>query len=116
LYIKKQKIDGKLSQVHLTLANKLGTIWIVMEYLLYNKLKKEIEIKYADFLNWSVYQMCSNDTLIFILNVQCSVKKDKIFYYINPQKLHMLQSLFCLTTALHISGITTTHLQEHKQL
>jgi hypothetical protein len=26
----------------------------------------------------------------------------------------MLQSLFYLTTVLHISGITITHLQEHK--
>jgi hypothetical protein len=26
----------------------------------------------------------------------------------------MLQSLFCLTTALHVSGVTITHLQEHK--
>ena len=28
--------------------------------------------------------------------------------------MHMLQSLFYLTTALHVSGITITHLQEHK--
>jgi hypothetical protein len=26
----------------------------------------------------------------------------------------MLQSLFYLTTALHISGVTITHLQQHK--
>jgi len=26
----------------------------------------------------------------------------------------MLESLFYLTTALHVSGITSTHLQEHK--
>ena len=26
----------------------------------------------------------------------------------------MLQSLFYLTTALHVSGVTVTHLQEHK--
>jgi hypothetical protein len=26
----------------------------------------------------------------------------------------MLQSLFYLTTALHVSGFTITHLQEHK--
>ena len=29
-------------------------------------------------------------------------------------KMHMLQSLFYLTIALHVSGITITHLQEHK--
>ena len=26
----------------------------------------------------------------------------------------MIQSLFYLTTALHVSGVTITHLQEHK--
>jgi len=29
-------------------------------------------------------------------------------------KMHMLQSLFYLTTALHVSGVTIAHLQEHK--
>jgi len=28
--------------------------------------------------------------------------------------MHMSQSLFKLTTALHVSGVTITHLQEHK--
>jgi len=28
--------------------------------------------------------------------------------------MHMLQSLFYLTTALHVLGVTITHLQEHK--
>ena len=28
--------------------------------------------------------------------------------------MHMSQSLFYLTTALHVSGFTITHLQEHK--
>ena len=28
--------------------------------------------------------------------------------------MHMLQSLFYLTTTLHVSGITITHLQEHE--
>jgi hypothetical protein len=28
--------------------------------------------------------------------------------------MQMLQSLFYLTTALHISAVTITHLQEHK--
>jgi hypothetical protein len=28
--------------------------------------------------------------------------------------MHMLQSLFYPTTALHVSGATITHLQEHK--
>jgi len=37
-----------------------------------------------------------------------------IFYYINPNKMNLSQSLFNLTTALHVSGVTITHLQEHK--
>jgi hypothetical protein len=28
--------------------------------------------------------------------------------------MHMSQSLFCLRTALHVSGFTITHLQEYK--
>ena len=28
--------------------------------------------------------------------------------------MHILQSLFYLTTAPHVSGVTITHLQEHK--
>ena len=28
--------------------------------------------------------------------------------------MHMSQSLFNLTTAVHVSGVTITHLQEHK--
>jgi hypothetical protein len=28
--------------------------------------------------------------------------------------MHKSQSLFCLTAALHVSGVTITHLQEHK--
>jgi hypothetical protein len=28
--------------------------------------------------------------------------------------MHMLQSLFYLTTALHVSGVNITHLQEQK--
>jgi len=28
--------------------------------------------------------------------------------------MHKSQSLFNLTTALHVSGVTITHLQEHK--
>jgi len=32
----------------------------------------------------------------------------------NPNKMHKSHSLFYLTTALHVSGVTITHLQEHK--
>jgi hypothetical protein len=30
--------------------------------------------------------------------------------------MHKSQSLFYLTTALHVSGVTITHLQEHKTI
>jgi hypothetical protein len=32
----------------------------------------------------------------------------------NSNKMHKSYSLFNLTTALHVSGVTITHLQEHK--
>jgi hypothetical protein len=32
----------------------------------------------------------------------------------NPNKMHMLPSLFYLTTAQHASEVTITHPQEHK--
>jgi len=37
-----------------------------------------------------------------------------LFWYIKPNKMHMSQSLFYLTTALHASGVTITHFQEYK--
>jgi hypothetical protein len=40
-------------------------------------------------------------------------KKNKIVVY-NSNKMHKSQNLFNLTTALHASGVTITHLQEHK--
>ena len=32
----------------------------------------------------------------------------------NSNKMHKSQSLFNLTTTLHVSGVNITHLQEHK--
>ena len=37
-----------------------------------------------------------------------------LFWYRIPNKMHKLQSLFNLIIALHVSGVTITHLQEHK--
>jgi len=39
--------------------------------------------------------------------------RNNILVY-NSNKMHKSQSLFYLTTALHVSGVTITHLQEHK--
>jgi len=47
-------------------------------------------------------------------NVHGSVHRNNILIYINPNNMHMLQSLFYLTTAVHVSGVIITHLQEHK--
>ena len=41
------------------------------------------------------------------------MRRNNILTYIS-NKMHKLQSLFYLTTALHVSGVTVTHLQEHK--
>jgi len=46
-------------------------------------------------------------------NVHGSVHRNNILVYI-PNKMQNSQSLFYLTTALHVSGVTITHLQEHK--
>jgi len=67
-------------------------------------------------------QLCYNFTFFFFFEMRVNVVNLTfmgpciiiIFYYINPNKMHMLQSLFYLTTALHVSGVTITHLQEHK--
>ena len=42
-----------------------------------------------------------------------SVHRNNILVY-NSNKMHKSQSLFNLITALHVSGFTITHLQEHK--
>ena len=42
------------------------------------------------------------------------LNKNCIFCYINPNKIHKSQSLFYLTTALHVSDAIVTHLQKHK--
>ena len=39
--------------------------------------------------------------------------RNNILVY-NPNKMHKSQSLFYLATALHVSGVTIIHLQEHK--
>ena len=49
-----------------------------------------------------------------LFNVHGSVQRKNILIYI--QKDATLHSLFYLETALHVSGGTTTHHQERKQL
>ena len=49
----------------------------------------------------------------FFCNVYGSVHRNNILVY-NSNYLHKSQSLFYMTTALHVLGVTITHLQEHK--
>ena len=46
-------------------------------------------------------------------NVYGSVHRNNILVY-NSNRMHKWQGLFNLTTGLHVSGVTITHLQEHK--
>ena len=61
---------------------------------------------------------CSSKALCKLLccvfNVHGSVHRNNILVY-NSNKMHMSHSLFYLKTALHVSGVTITHLQEHKK-
>jgi hypothetical protein len=52
--------------------------------------------------------VCS--TLFF--NVHGFMHRNNLVY--NSNWMHKSQSLFNLTTALHVPGITITHLQEHR--
>ena len=48
-----------------------------------------------------------------MFNVHGSVHRNDILVY-NSNQMHKSQSLFYLTTALHVSSVTITHRQEHK--
>jgi len=52
--------------------------------------------------------------MILVFNVHVPVHRKNILIYI--QQDVRLQSLFYLETALHVSGGTSTHNQERKQL
>jgi hypothetical protein len=67
------------------------------------------------------YRKCTADKTFVLkimnkmiqFNVHGPVHFNNILVY-NPNKMDNSQSLFYLTTALHVSGVTITHLQEHK--
>jgi hypothetical protein len=48
-----------------------------------------------------------------MFNVYGYVHRNNALVY-NSNNMHKAQSLFNLTTSLHVSGVTITHLQEHK--
>jgi hypothetical protein len=51
---------------------------------------------------------------LLLVSVHTNTQTLAIFLYRNPNKIHKSQSLFYLTTALHVSDVTITHLQKHK--
>ena len=51
-------------------------------------------------------------TKIYKFNIHGSVHRNILVN--NSNKMHKSQSLFYLTTALHVSGVTVTHPLEHK--
>jgi hypothetical protein len=53
------------------------------------------------------------NTRIDEFNVHGYVHRNNILVY-NSNKMHKTQSLLYLTIALRVSGVTITHLQEHK--
>jgi hypothetical protein len=64
-------------------------------------------------LTASVPSLANNKVSCLMFNIHGSVHRNNILMY-NSNKTQMSQSLFYLTTALHVSGVTITHLQEHK--
>ena len=62
--------------------------------------------------SFEVHESVHRD-MITKFNVHGSVHRNNILVY-NSNKMHKSQSLFYLTTVLHVSGVTITHLQEHK--
>ena len=57
---------------------------------------------------------CASRKIRFGINVHGPVHRKNILIYV--QKDATLHSFIYLETALHVSGSTTTHHQEHKQL
>jgi len=54
----------------------------------------------------------NNREICLNLSVDESILNSILVY--NSNKMHKTQSLFNVITALHVSGVTITHLQEHK--
>jgi hypothetical protein len=52
-------------------------------------------------------------TAIGTFNAHGSVHRNNILVY-NSNWMHKSQSLFYLTTVLHVSGVIITHRQQHK--
>jgi len=63
---------------------------------------------------WKATMYCIFQYTVYKFNVQGSVHRKNIPIYI--QQDTTLHSLFYLEAALHVSGGTTTHHQERKQL
>jgi len=62
---------------------------------------------------YRLQQIAINYIYIYKFDAHGSVHRNNILVY-NSNQMHKSQSLFNLTTALHVSDVTITHLQEHK--
>jgi hypothetical protein len=68
-------------------------------------------------LSREIVDRSNNSSLFEIQGYRCCPGNSNLTTLIlvyNSKKMHKSQSLFYLTTALHVSGVTITHLQEHK--
>jgi len=73
--------------------------------------KKSVVQQSTRFFGAAVYLFKINKCKINLtFNVHGSMHRNNILVY-NSNQMHKSQSLFYLTTALHISGVTITHFQ-----
>jgi len=92
---------------------ELSAVWKHLKPLTEGNIKiseEEWHILLAQRRTYSFVQS-NNISMIFLMFMGLCIVV--IFLYINPNKMHKSQSLFFLWTALHVSGFTITHLQEH---
>jgi hypothetical protein len=102
----------------------MGCMVILQEYITHLYTKCSLYWKIISDLNFTAYsdsilpqirQYCKNEIFLCSeFNVHGSVQCKNILIYI--QQDATLHWIFYLETALHVSGGTTTHHQERKQL
>ena len=115
-----------LVQVQCSFLMLMGScIVIIFQYINPNKMCILVQVQ-SSFLMFMgsciviIFQYINPNKMCVLVQVQCSFLMFIgpciviIFQYINPNQMHMSQSLFYLTIALHVSGVTIAHIQEHK--
>jgi len=94
----------KFNGFKLNFFEEYSGIYVILRNKYFNILK----------LNAPLRMVHTFKTTINYFNVHGSVHRKNILIYV--QQDATLRSLFYLETALHVSGVTTTHRQERKQL